>query len=198
MNWLIPKMFRCWVRQFVLPCLISRVMQLGALVSILSSQHSKRHSLEGVMNWYLQCSLTKVNHPSKYLTVPILLKNLHRWVLHSYSECSHLWNFRAHIARWCAEISHPHRIIKDHQFDILIKAGHPGTSLTQAFIAWTVHLHHSRDLGILTWYHEGAKGNMSAWIWYSKELIGLVYLVSHQQSTCTRIPQNIGWAWTWK
>ena len=34
-----------------------------------------------------------------------------RWVLHSYSECSHLWNLRAHIARWCAEISHPHRTI---------------------------------------------------------------------------------------
>ena len=52
-----------------------------------------------------------------------------RWVLHLYFDCSHLWNFRAHIARWCAEISHPHRIIKDHQFDIHIKAGHPGTSL---------------------------------------------------------------------
>ena len=52
-----------------------------------------------------------------------------RWVLHLCFECSHLWNFRAHIARWCTEISYLHRNIKDHQFDILIKAGHPGTSL---------------------------------------------------------------------
>jgi hypothetical protein len=46
-----------------------------------------------------------------------------------YFDCSHLQNFRAHIARWCAENNRPHRIVKDRQFDILMKAGRPGTSL---------------------------------------------------------------------
>ena len=49
--------------------------------------------------------------------------------LHLCFECSHLWNFRAHIARWCAKNNCPHRIIKDHQFDILMKARHLETSL---------------------------------------------------------------------
>src|SRR5882762_4978862 len=65
-----------WTRRIVLPCLISRVMQLCALVRILLSQHLKSHSPEGVMDQYSQCLLTKVNNSSKYLTVLILLKNL--------------------------------------------------------------------------------------------------------------------------
>jgi len=65
-----------WTRRIVPPRLISRVMQLGASVRILSSQHSKRHSSEGVMDQYSLRSLAKVNNPSKYLTVLILLKNL--------------------------------------------------------------------------------------------------------------------------
>jgi len=52
-----------------------------------------------------------------------------RWVLDSYFECSHLRNNRAHIVRWCAKNNCPHRIIKDCQFEILMKAGQPGTSL---------------------------------------------------------------------
>jgi hypothetical protein len=36
---------------------------------------------------------------------------------------------RAHIARWCAESNWPLKIVDDHQFNTLIKAGHPGTSL---------------------------------------------------------------------
>ena len=218
-----------WTQRIMLPCLISRVMQLGALVRILLSQHSKRHSPEGVMDQYSLHSLAKVNNLSKYLTMLILLKN--RWVLHLYFNCSHLWTFRAYIARWCAENNHSHRIVKDHQFDILMKAGHPGTSLPSpstvlcdikaafeqccecidtilkvslqicimdclfnlcigtlqacTFYNWcmdipkSLGLHHldsaptplQKDFGILTWYHWGAKGNISAWIWYSTELI---------------------------
>ena len=65
-----------WTRRIVLPHLISRVMQLGAWVKILSIQHSKRHSPEGVMDQYSLHSLAKVNNPSKYLTALILLKNI--------------------------------------------------------------------------------------------------------------------------
>lgn len=36
---------------------------------------------------------------------------------------------KAHIARWCAESNRPMNIMKDHQFEELMKAGHPGTSL---------------------------------------------------------------------
>jgi len=51
-------------------------MQLGASVRILSSQHSKRHSPEGVMDQYSQRSLAKDSNWSKYLTMLIPLKNL--------------------------------------------------------------------------------------------------------------------------
>ena len=154
-----------------------------------------------------------------------------RWVLHVYFNCSHLWTFRAHIARWCAKNNCPHRTVKDRQFDILMKARHPGTSLPSPLtvshdikatfercrehintilkvslricimdclfnlcigtlqactfcnrcvdIPKSLGLHRldsaltplQKDFGILTWYHWGAKGNISAWIWYSMELI---------------------------
>jgi hypothetical protein len=65
-----------WTRRIALPRLISRVTRLSASVRMLSRQHSKKHSPEGVMDQYLQRSLAKVNNLSKYLTVLILLKNL--------------------------------------------------------------------------------------------------------------------------
>jgi hypothetical protein len=36
---------------------------------------------------------------------------------------------RAHIARWCAESNRPLNIVKDRQFEILMKTGRPGTSI---------------------------------------------------------------------
>ena len=57
------------------------------------------------------------------------------WVLDSYFECSHLRNTRAHIVRWCAKNNHPHRIVKDCQFEILMKARQPGTSLPSPITA---------------------------------------------------------------
>jgi len=66
-----------WTQRIVLPHLISRVMQLGALVRILSSQHSKRHSPEGMMDQYSLRLLAKVNNPSKYLTALIRLPMLY-------------------------------------------------------------------------------------------------------------------------
>ena len=65
-----------WTRRIMLPRPISRVMQLGASVKILSTQLSKIKSLKGVMDRYSQRSLAKVNSPLKYLTVLILLKKL--------------------------------------------------------------------------------------------------------------------------
>lgn len=41
----------------------------------------------------------------------------------------YLRNFRAHIARWCAENNRPHKIVKDNHFEIIMKAGWLGTSL---------------------------------------------------------------------
>jgi hypothetical protein len=64
-----------WTRRIALPPPTSRVMQLSALVRILSKPHSKRHSPEGVMDQYLQRSLAKVNNLLRYLTALILLKN---------------------------------------------------------------------------------------------------------------------------
>jgi hypothetical protein len=65
-----------WTRRTVMAHPISSVMQLSASVRMLSRRHLKIHSPEGVMDQYLQCSLAKVNNPSKYLTALILLKNL--------------------------------------------------------------------------------------------------------------------------
>ena len=44
-------------------------------------------------------------------------------------HCILSWNYRVHIARWCAESNCAAKIVTDCQFDILMKAGHPGTSL---------------------------------------------------------------------
>jgi hypothetical protein len=68
-------------RRIALPHPISRVTQLSASVRMLSRQHLKRHSPEGVMDQYLQRSLAKVNNLSKYLTALILLKNLGKFLI---------------------------------------------------------------------------------------------------------------------
>jgi hypothetical protein len=57
-----------WTRRITLLRPTSRVTQLSALVRMLSRPHSKRHSPEGVMDQYSQCSLAKVNNLLKYLT----------------------------------------------------------------------------------------------------------------------------------
>ena len=36
---------------------------------------------------------------------------------------------RAHIARWCAESNRPMNLVKDRQFEYLMKAGRPGASI---------------------------------------------------------------------
>ena len=36
---------------------------------------------------------------------------------------------RAHIARWCAKSNRSMNIVKDRQFEILMKTGWPGTSI---------------------------------------------------------------------
>lgn len=38
-------------------------------------------------------------------------------------------NFSAHIARWCAESNRPLNIVKDRQFQELMMAGRPSTSI---------------------------------------------------------------------
>ena len=40
-----------------------------------------------------------------------------------------LSSFRAHIARWCAESNQPMNLVKDREFNHLMKARCPGTSI---------------------------------------------------------------------
>ena len=39
---------------------------------------------------------------------------------------------RAHIVRWCTESNRPLNIVKDREFEVLMKAGRPGTMLPSA------------------------------------------------------------------
>ena len=113
-----------WTRRIAPQHPISRVMYLDALVKIWSSLHSKINDLKAEMDRYLQCLLTRAKIPSKYHIVLILLKKLGEYFNYTLSFCSNLrnLNFRAHIARWCAENNRPHKIVKDH-FKIIMKAG---------------------------------------------------------------------------
>ena len=176
-----------------------------------------------------------------------------RWALHLYFNCSHLWTFRAHIVRWCAENNHPHRIIKDCQFDILMKAGHPGISLPSpltvlhdikaifeqcreridtilkvslqicimdclfnlcigtlqvcTFCNWRMDIPKSlglccldsaltllqKDFGILTWYHWGAKGNISGIQWSWLFILSSLTLAEHSHKNSTKCWLSMAW-----
>ena len=128
MNWLIPKM--C---QMLSQTTCAAMSNLKSHVVRCFGQHLVKSALKktqpGGCDESIFAVFTHQGQPPIKISHCAHTTEESRWVLHLYFECSHLWNFRAHIARWCAEISHPHRIIKDHQFDILIKAGYPGTSL---------------------------------------------------------------------
>ena len=51
------------------------------------------------------------------------------FILLLITSTNSLPSFRAHIARWCAESNQPMNLVKDREFNHLMKAGHPGTSI---------------------------------------------------------------------
>ena len=56
-------------------------------------------------------------------------------------------SFRAHIARWCAESNQPMNLVKDCEFNHLMKAGHPGTSIpTLATVGHDIKICYSINL----------------------------------------------------
>lgn len=92
---------------------------------------SRKLTQKTQINLFLLLLLVKGNGRLRSLIVPSQNQNLGMYLIYlSLKIFSNCLYYSAHIARWCAESNRPLRIVKDAQFEVLMKAGRPTTYIS--------------------------------------------------------------------